>query len=708
MAVSSEYVREIRKFTTSQYWSAGVRITAGVMVPTLIMAHQGWLQVGLPFLWGSLFVSLTDTPGPIHHRRNGMLAAIALNTLSVLLATLCRDYPVLLLAQIIVLTFSFSLLGIYGSRAGAVGTLAIVIMLLNLFPRHGQQGTLLDTALIASGGIWYMGFSLLLYRLRPYRLAEQAIGEHLIAVAEYIRARGSFYKPGSVLKDSFDRVMEAQVAVQKSDEQTRELLFKTRQFVTDASPKSRSMMMIFLDAVDLFEHSLLSYQDYESLHKNLQGSNLLAKFYSVILPLTAELEYIGLLIQSGRPVRKNIDMTATLSNLESSIDQYSQNVHTPAVHDSLQALKGTLSNIRNIANRLQRIILYSRLEVDLNHADAMPEATKLAAGQPLEWQAIVENLTLESNNFRYSLRLTLAMLAGFGVSVFFSLSHTYWVLLTIITILRPVYTVTRKRNIQRLGGTFVGAFLAIIMLSFILNTTILLTVMILSMLIAYSLLRVNYFGFVLFLTLFIIITFHFLNPVEVRTLIGERLLDTVIGSIIAAFAARFILPVWEHEQIETSLADMLAANKAYFAEACKTLLHQKTVEAPDYKAARKKAIVTLTNLSDTFQKMLAEPQENKRSIPIHQVVIANHMLTGHIAALPSATIFQEQPEDGHIKAMVRAIEEELQSAENYLRRNQTPDIPLSVNSPVLTTQTLHPLSIIYSLSHDIRLIVQKM
>src|SRR5690349_9036403 len=107
MAVSSDYLREIQKFTTSQYWSAGVRITAGVMVPTLIMAHQGWLQQGLPFLWGSLFVSFTDTPGPIHHRRNGMLAAIALNTLSVLIAGLCRDYPILLLTQIVVITFFF-------------------------------------------------------------------------------------------------------------------------------------------------------------------------------------------------------------------------------------------------------------------------------------------------------------------------------------------------------------------------------------------------------------------------------------------------------------------------------------------------------------------------------------------------------------------------------------------------------------------------
>ncbi len=108
MLRGQDYVREIQKFTTSQYWNAGARITAGVMVPTLILAQQGWLATGMPFLWGALFVSLTDTPGPIHHRRNGMLAGMAFNALTVLLTSFTRDYQVLLLAQVILLSFFYS------------------------------------------------------------------------------------------------------------------------------------------------------------------------------------------------------------------------------------------------------------------------------------------------------------------------------------------------------------------------------------------------------------------------------------------------------------------------------------------------------------------------------------------------------------------------------------------------------------------------
>src|SRR5688500_19741399 len=111
------YPKEIQKLTTSQYWYSGVRITTGVLIPLLIMVHEGWLSVGIPFLWGALFVSLTDTPGPIRHRRNGMLAGIILNTSVVVITGLLYDHEILLLIQVLLFSFFLSLLGIYGGRA---------------------------------------------------------------------------------------------------------------------------------------------------------------------------------------------------------------------------------------------------------------------------------------------------------------------------------------------------------------------------------------------------------------------------------------------------------------------------------------------------------------------------------------------------------------------------------------------------------------
>ncbi|HXR81345.1 MAG TPA: hypothetical protein VN763_10525, partial [Saprospiraceae bacterium] len=75
------------------------------------MIHQGWLSPGIPFLWGALFVSLTDTPGPIQHRRNGMLAAITLNTFVVIVTGFLYDYEILRLIQVLLFSSFLSLLG---------------------------------------------------------------------------------------------------------------------------------------------------------------------------------------------------------------------------------------------------------------------------------------------------------------------------------------------------------------------------------------------------------------------------------------------------------------------------------------------------------------------------------------------------------------------------------------------------------------------
>lgn len=701
MRSGKDYLQEVQKFTTSQYWNSGVRITTGVMLPMLIMANQGWLGIGMPFLWGALFVSLTDTPGPIHHRRNGMLAGIAFNACTVIITGVLRNHEAFLLGEVILFTFFFSLFGIYGARAGAVGSLALVIMLLNMSPLRQQYNFYTDSLLTAGGGLWYTTFSILLFRLQPYRLVEQALGENLLEIADYIRSRASFYKEETDISESYTRVMKEQVDVLKIQNQTRELLFKTRQFVGDASPKSRSMMMVFLESVELFEETMYSYQDYRLLHQHTRHMDLMPKFYGLILQIAAELEIIGLSVQAGTPVKSTPDFSVALDGISKTLAEHKRNSGGTAVHQSLYALEQTLENIREIINRMCKLVVYTRMQIDVNPTLPVYAIEQVATTQPLQVSLIVENLTLRSNNFRYAIRLTLAMIIGYGIAAAFSLSHVYWVLLTIITILKPVYNVTRRRNIQRVIGTLIGVLVASAILFLLSNGTVLLVIMIISMLMAYSFLRINYLGFVTFLTTYIIITFHFLNPVEFKNLIGERLIDTFVGSVIAALAARFIFPVWEHKSILQAMKNMLLANQSYLLAACDTL-KDSVLDKKQYNVTRNEAIVALTNLSDNFQHMLAEPGQARQSTHIHQFVIANHALTSRISALTKNDLVASgiggQQWIKHIVQTLKDGETSLETGDLPVQSQHTMPDPLP---------SLNPISIIYSLAFDIRSIVKK-
>jgi uncharacterized membrane protein YccC len=234
------------------------------------------------------------------------------------------------------------------------------------------------------------------------------------------------------------------------------------------------------------------------------------------------------------------------------------------------------------------------------------------------------------------------------------------------------------------------------------NTTVLIVIMIACMTMAYSLLRVNYLGFVIFLTTYILITFHFLNPIQFRSLIGERLIDTFIGSVIAALASRFVFPVWQQYNIQPAMKKMMIANTTYFLAAWNALQHPKT-HRKQYNAARGEAIVTLTNLSDNFQQMLVEPAPSIHASAVHQFVIANLSLTSRISALSDRDLAAV----ADAQAWTEKIISNLQLAGEYLEYGAGAASPTRKDtSPSLEPQ--HTLAIIYSLSKDIKGITKRL
>ena len=92
-----------------------------------------------------------------------------------------------------------------------------------------------------------------------------------------------------------------QIDIHHQQEQLRTLLFKTRGFIRESTTKSRILLMMFIDSVDLFEQVMTSQQDYKLLHEYFREGNLMERFRLLIAEAAHELDKIGLLVQSGFP-----------------------------------------------------------------------------------------------------------------------------------------------------------------------------------------------------------------------------------------------------------------------------------------------------------------------------------------------------------------------------------------------------------------------
>ena len=71
------------------------------------------------------------------------------------------------------------------------------------------------------------------------------------------------------------------------------------------------------------------------------------------------------------------------------------------------------------------------------------------------------NLSFSSTIFRHSLRLTATVMVGYLIGTLLPFHNVYWILLTIIVIMRPGYGLTKERSFHRIFGTILRRFYCI-------------------------------------------------------------------------------------------------------------------------------------------------------------------------------------------------------------------------------------------------------
>lgn len=300
-------------------------------------------------------------------------------------------------------------------------------------------------------------------------------------------------------------------------------------------------------------------------------------------------------------------------------------------------LRLILIRINEITEEIQSIYrvytqdqtLAKSLSTNLDYEKFVPRESKL------KFRVFKNNISLESQHFRHSIRITVALLIGYAFSFayFLGIGHSYWILITIIAILKPSYSITKSRNLLRLYGTIGGAVFAYIFLHLVHDPNIILGTLLASMVLCFTLLKGKYMLAVFFMTVYIFLTFNALNPGNINLIFKDRLLDTAIAGVIAFGVSYFIFPIWEHTQNIDLMKTSVKKSIAYFDTIIESLQSQKYNDQ-QYRLKRKDAMIALANLSDNFQRMISDPKNQQFKLEkVHQFVTTNHLLTAYTASL---------------------------------------------------------------------------
>ena len=624
---------EVKNFVLSTYFGDGLRITFGVVFPSLVLAQFGLLRIGITVSLGALCASIADSPGPITHRRNAMFFTTIIVSVVSLLTSFCNASVYLLGTLIVGLSFLFSMFYVYGNRASSIGIAALLVMTLGIGDIRPLSEMLLYAFYIFMGGCWYSALSLSLYRIMPYRLARQSLAECMMELADFMRIKAKFYRIEMDYDATYKELVEAQILMNEKQDAVRELLFKSRRIVQEHTQEGRFLLVVFVDMMDLYEQILSTFYNYQNLHKQFDETGILTDFDETLNLLAEQIGEISFSLRTFTKPTFSLSLPRKVRDLKQNIEALENNrgdfVYTNV---GLQALKNIEMNVENIFLRLKKIKGYFEERNQKKLAKNNIQTTFFISHQEYSLELFQDNLNLKSENFRHALRVSGLMLLGFIIAQSFHFLHSNWILLTIMVIMKPAYSLTKERNFARLMGTISGAVIGMTILNYVTDNRWLFAILLVCMLGTYSFQRKTYLVSVVFMTPFILILFDFLGMGS-RALFIERVYDTLIGGGIAFVGSYVFLPSWEHDKFRKTLVEMLEANMAYYHQVSQLYFGEKYQRIP-YKIIRKEVFVRSANLSSAHQRMFSEPKHKQVSInEIHKFSVLNHLLSSYIATL---------------------------------------------------------------------------
>ena len=623
--------KQIKNFLTGEYFTDALRITLSITLPAGILFGLDLQQPATGVALGALLIALTDIRGTIEDKKTTSVVSILLFFIVSLISILSFPYPFLMGAVFLLVTFGCSMLTVYGSRFSMSGTAAIVLM---IFIWGLKPSGVWFCVYLLTGGIWFYAISLLHYWLLPERYLRYAISDCLLATHDYLKVKAQFYDPELPLEECYNNAMRSHYRVSEAQQQLRSILLRDKALIHSSNRKGQALLHVAEKTIDLYEQITAIHYDYSFIRTRFAITGALDLIRQMIALLTVNLHQISEIESFSKQSQHSLATDRQLAHLIARFGYIIQKEDGPnaAILSQLCAnLEDIQANISEIGNALKDdtvVTIPAEPKVEYHH---------FVAFENFEWKRIIHHLELNSPIFRFSLRLSITCLFCYILAQLFDLgTYSYWILITVVVIIKPAFSLTRERNAQRLIGTLIGIVIALLLLLVTRSTVVQLSFCFVFLLIYFTFNRTHHLFSVIALTPVVMLILYIYSN-SGWDFVLERIYDTLIGCAIA-YLATYLFPSWESGRIPYLCRELLSANKRYL-EKLSDVLTGKPVDLTTYKLARKNVYIEQAALSSAFQRMIGEPG-NK---PVASEYIYHFQMLNHILSANIASLFLSQP-----------------------------------------------------------------
>ncbi|KXO00697.1 hypothetical protein LS48_04735 [Aequorivita aquimaris] len=660
-------LKDLSEFVNSTDFSKAILLGIALTLPIVAGVKLDALDMGIAVTAGAMLASPSDVSGSIRHKITGILLA----TLLAMIVSLIGGYLHLSLWLVFpilgILMFGISYLSIYGFRASLIsfsGLFALVLSFSNFSDVIQPYERML---LIGIGGLWYAALALLRHFIFPKAPTEYYLSKTIKLTADYLRTRGELVAETADRTPLLKKLLSTKTELTNTHETLRDILISSRTG-SGKSDYEGKRLLIFVQLVDMLELAMANPVNYAKTDEFFRKKPAqLANFHELLFAMSQRLNIIADNIATPQKLRKSSKIEMFAKRIKDDISEYAA-ASNEIYDENLLLLRNLFKYQKEQIKKIEKIewLLLNPAKREISTLKK-EDSRRFLTKENYDLEVLIENFNLRSPIFKHSLRLAVMTMIGYGVGILFSLQNPYWILLTLIVIMRPTFGLTKTRSKERTIGTLIGGALAVGIVLITQNTTVYGILAIASLVIAFSMVQRNYKAGATFITLSVVFIYALMRP-DIFNVIQYRVTDTIIGAGLATLGNLLLWPAWEIQSMQKTLLETVKAYRVYLEEIIGYYNTKGTV--PDqYKVARKKSFLEMSDLSAAFQRMTQEPKSRQKSLDkVYEIVVLNHTFLSSLASLSTYILNNPTtPASKNFNLVSERIVQNLKRAESILR-----------------------------------------
>ena len=658
---TSRYIIELKQFLKSTNFSKSILVVIALSIPLLLGIWLGYTEIGLAICFGAFWSSPSDVHGSQKHKILGILFSTALVMVVSFIGGYLHVAPWLSLVILGLTSFAIALISSFGFRASLISFSGLLALVLGFAHTPEKLEVFEYSLLVGLGGLWYLSLSLIWYRINPKGQTEEILYETIGRTGKLLEKRGKLIAPNSNRKKLQKDLFVLQSELTEQHDTLREILILSRQN-SGRSAYTGKRVLVLAQLIDMLETAGANPVNYVKMDDQFKmHPEFTQLFQNLILKMATQLRLISEIGNKPKQLPKHDSLTTCFEELRKKIFSINT-VNDANAYEAYIMFQNLLDYQEKQFDKLKRIkwLLSDHVVASEEFIDK-EILQRFLISQDYSLRILQRNLSFRSTIFRHSLRLAVTLMIGFVLGNVFSFQNPYWILLTIILIMRPNYGLTKARSKDRTIGTIIGGVIAMVIVFLIQDMYVYGILALISFVIALSMLQKNYKASAIYVTLSIVFIYGILQP-DVMTVIQYRILDTLVGAGLSYLGFLFLWPSWSFQEIRKVVTKSVEANRVYLSQIADFYIRKGKVPT-SYRLARKNAFLETSNLSSAFQRMTQEPHSKQRNLKkIYELVELNHNFLSSLASLSIYIQYQSTTEAStRFNNIISKIDENLSS-----------------------------------------------